>query len=848
MSDKTIKSIKTKIKEYILQGISSQKGIGVESEHFVCDAGKKAVPYDILAGCMRETADRYHWELQYIDGFVLGMKCDDYYLSLEPGCQLEISIPPQKEIGRIGEIYRSFRAVWDDVLRKKGYRLIAKGVSPLVESGTSTPDDIALLPKKRYQYMDEYFKKTGKHGCYMMKATASLQISIDYSSSEDAVRKLRLLEIMTPLLALLMENTNRPVDTGKWKRHLLRQQIWNDVDAERCGYIPGSLKDGFSIEDYCEYICRKPLAVADCGQGAVPTSETAYEVYEKNRIAEEQEFIEYVLSMFFFHIRVKQYLEIRMADSVPEKRMLGYAALIKGLMYTEEGLSELEALFGHIRDIKEILQAEEAIMENGYHAVVYGTDVTALLAGLYKIATAHLNGEKEREYLRGVLTLPVFERLYCECVDITDEEHKESALAEHHYMLHSTANYHGLAVKTLYVPKLFTGEEVELFEGVVRTLDSIFDKVIREYKTSIPYRDLFEFDKRTERLILRESRYSCRVPIARLDLFYNEDTRDFKFCEFNTDGSSAMNEDREMNIALKYTKAYREFSERFCVKTFELIDSWVEEFLKLYEEYASSVLKYGTPQVAIVDFLDKGTVSEFEIFRQSFEKHGISCEICDIRELRWDGERLFSPSGMAVDAIYRRAVTSDIEKNYDEVTDFIRAVEADAVCLIGDFQTQIIHHKKLFEVLHMPQTREILTPEEASFVEDHIPFTVSLKKELMNDDLKRKVLKQKEKWIVKPWDSYGSKGVLAGVECAQKKWESYLEECMDKGYVLQEFYAPYQLKNVDLTKEEGWKNVSNLTGLFVYGGKLKGLYSRVSYDQIISTQYNEMALPTIVVG
>ena len=41
--------------------------------------------------------------------------------------------------------------------------------------------------------------------------------------------------------------------------------------------------------------------------------------------------------------------------------------------------------------------------------------------------------------------------------------------------------------------------------------------------------------------------------------------------------------------------------------------------------------------------------------------------------------------------------------------------------------------------------------------------------------------------------------------------------------------------------------VSNLTGLFVYDGRFQGIYSRVSRGKIISTQYSEIALPSVVV-
>ncbi len=129
-------------------------------------------------------------------------------------------------------------------------------------------------------------------------------------------------------------------------------------------------------------------------------------------------------------------------------------------------------------------------------------------------------------------------------------------------------------------------------------------------------------------LILREKRYDCNIPIARIDIFYNEDTGDFKFCEFNTDGSSAMNEDRELNIGIKRTLGYKQLSELYDLSTFELFDSWAEKSLEIYHSAKCAVKR---PHVAIVDFMESATNNEFEIFAESYRKLGLSCEICEIR-------------------------------------------------------------------------------------------------------------------------------------------------------------------------------------------------------------------------
>ena len=124
------------------------------------------------------------------------------------------------------------------------------------------------------------------------------------------------------------------------------------------------------------------------------------------------------------------------------------------------------------------------------------------------------------------------------------------------------------------------------------------------YAKDEDYRRLFGFEPKLEELNLREPTYDSPIPIGRIDIFYNEETGDFKFCEFNTDGTSAMNEDRELNIAIQKTKAYQQMAETHEFKSFELFDSWVETFLEIYH---SSQNPKEHPNVAIVDFMENAT-------------------------------------------------------------------------------------------------------------------------------------------------------------------------------------------------------------------------------------------------
>lgn len=429
---------------------------------------------------------------------------------------------------------------------------------------------------------------------------------------------------------------------------------------------------------------------------------------------------------------------------------------------------------------------------------------------------------------------------YTEIINTDTERHRADFDKQIEYIKNSTAKYHGRVVRTLAIPKIFNSKTVSDFKNIAEVSHRILTKVINEYLTVPKFREQFLFEKQLEDLILTDAEYECLLPVARVDIFYNEETGDFKFCEINTDGSSAMNEDRELNNSLKVTGVYNQLKDKYNFGSFELFDSFVKDFIDIYSTYKN---KKDKPNIAIVDFLDHGTVNEFEQFRLAFLRAGYNCEVCDIKSLVYKNKKLYSPDGMIIDAIYRRAVTCDIMDNIDYVADFINAVKDKSVCLVGSFRTQPAHSKIMFKVLSDYDQLNFLTDEEIDFVKRHIPKTYELTGKNDLFDL-NKVYANKNQWIIKPIDSYASYGVHAGVECkTDDEWRKYVDEALDSGYILQEFVQPYITPNTDFEQQF---NCCNLTGLFLYNGNFRGIYSRVSKTEIISTQYSEMTLATVI--
>lgn len=437
--------------------------------------------------------------------------------------------------------------------------------------------------------------------------------------------------------------------------------------------------------------------------------------------------------------------------------------------------------------------------------------------------------ELTKEYMRLIET----DRTFCE----------ESFRRQVDYIKNSTAKYHGRVVRTLAIPKIFDTSTAQNLKNIAETMHTILCKVINEYLVNPNFRELFLFDSDLEQLILTDCGYDSLLPVARVDIFYNEDNGDFKLCEINTDGTSAMNEDRELNISVKGSAIYNRLKENFSFDSYELFDSFVERFIRIYNTFVN---KKDNPNIAIVDFLDHGTVNEFEQFRLAFLRAGYNAVICDIRDLEYKDRALYTKGGLRIDAIYRRAVTCDIMNDKDSLGDFLDAVKNTDVCLIGGMRTQIAHSKILFKVLTELDNPPFLTESETEFIKKHVPKTYLLTSDNELIDFEN-VYKNYKNWIIKPVDSYASMGVHAGVECKNaEEWKGYIDNAVNNGYIIQEFVEPYVTKNTDFSCDELYADYSNLTGLFLYDGDFAGIYSRVSKTEIISTQYSEITLPSVI--
>lgn len=377
------------IVDYFKSGIKdkSETGkLGVEIEHVVVGEHSRAISYSEEHGVrwiLEQLSSDYPKKMFGDEGDLLGLAAEGKTITLEPAAQLELSTGPYEYAAELQDDYSAFQHHLVQLAGDSGMRAVAIGYHP-----TAKADDLELIPKQRYRFMDEHFAKIGPFGRCMMRGSAATQISIDYYSVDDCLRKLRLASAIAPLLALVCDNS--PVFEGKPRtHHMVRTEIWQKCDPARCGIVPGALDSDFTLEAYAEYALRTP-AIFGIGPNSrsFATDKTFDELYADAPMTTAQ--VEHALSLFFNDIRLKTYIEIRPADSMPLPFVMAYAALIKGLLYSNDSLDALDELTAGVNETA-IEQAKEALMADGYDAVVYGRPATELIDALFDTAIGSLS-------------------------------------------------------------------------------------------------------------------------------------------------------------------------------------------------------------------------------------------------------------------------------------------------------------------------------------------------------------------------------------------------------------------------------------------------------------------------
>ncbi len=341
-----------------------QWGVGVEHEKigFVMPQ-MLPPPYqaEVSIFTVLDMMRRQGWKPLLEGGELIALQKEGASISLEPGGQFELSgaVLPHAyatcfelntHLDLLRQISRKMNLVW-----------LMVGRNPWVAS-----KDMPWMPKERYAIMRQYLPQQGSMALDMMLGTATVQANFDYESEQDMAQKMRVGLGIAPIVTALFANS--PMAEGRATGRLSeRNWVWEHMDPARSGFIDAALKKGFGYRDYVEYALDVPMFFIHRGGRYLDCTGKSFRDHLKNGLYNHPATLEdwdLHLTTLFPHVRLKQFIEMRTADTCPSHMICAYTAFIRGIFYAPQALNHathlVEALLGDIPSIGQ-MQKEASI-------------------------------------------------------------------------------------------------------------------------------------------------------------------------------------------------------------------------------------------------------------------------------------------------------------------------------------------------------------------------------------------------------------------------------------------------------------------------------------------------------
>ena len=391
VSNNQVISHRQQLSDFLLRGARPRDewGVGLETEKLVVDRQTgEAVGYERIRELLSRLDGVGGWQGVYEQESLIGLQGKRSSVTLEPGGQLELS----------GKFCCDISCSWRDLNRYRqhivtmGYDLnlvfLGLGVHPF------TPlEKISWLPKPRYRIMAPYMLKTGDMGQRMMKQTAGTQVNLDFSDEADCVRKLRAAQWLSPVCYALFANSAILEDQPSGFLSL-RGEIWSRTDPDRCGLIEQLLKSNSGLNDFIEYALDVPLYFIERDNQYIDQTQSrfTFRQFLDSGWGDQRATLadwNLHLSTLFPEVRLRPQIEVRSADSLPPRYTAAVAALYKGLLYTEQGLSGVENLFSAL-SVEDFRILHQTSWRDGLKTRMPGGTLQEVVVALLKIAASSL--------------------------------------------------------------------------------------------------------------------------------------------------------------------------------------------------------------------------------------------------------------------------------------------------------------------------------------------------------------------------------------------------------------------------------------------------------------------------
>jgi hypothetical protein len=404
---------------------------------------------------------------------------------------------------------------------------------------------------------------------------------------------------------------------------------------------------------------------------------------------------------------------------------------------------------------------------------------------------------------------------------------------------------------TVLRPRFLTPAQYAFLQNATARLLPAFDRMYDRAIEDAEFRSQFRMLDWEEQLLPLHPGFRDPSPVSRLDAFFTHERGGLKFTEYNaeTPAAAAYN---DVLAELTYgLPVMRLFLRRYEVRPQPARHLVMHALLESYRSWSG---QRSLPRIAILDWREVPTYSEFVITAEYLRSQGLECVIADPREVEYRDGRLYA-DGMHVDLIYKRVLITELIERGGMDHPVVRAVRDGAVCMVNPFRCKILHKKASLAVLSDERNNAMFTADQLGAIQAHIPWTrvVEERTTMFHDDvvdLLPFTAANRERLVLKPNDEYGGSGIVLGWEVSQSDWEQALRLAIAEPYIVQERIVlptePYpSLVDGELLISD---RILDTAPFVFHGAWMDGCLTRLSSDPLVNVSAGSgSSLATFVV-
>lgn len=405
---------------------------------------------------------------------------------------------------------------------------------------------------------------------------------------------------------------------------------------------------------------------------------------------------------------------------------------------------------------------------------------------------------------------------------------------------------------TVLRPRFLTPEQYRFLQTRVDSLIGAFDRAYEAAIADREFRKQFALEDWEEQLVEHDSGFREPSPVSRLDAFFVPERGGLRFTEYNAETPAGASYGDLLAEVFLGLPVMREFLKRHEVRPLLARHQVLHALVDAFHQWAG---RREAPRIAVLDWREVPTYSEFVVTVDYFRSQGIECIIADPREVEYRNGKLMV-GDFHITLIYKRVLISELVQRGGLDHPVVRAVLDGAVCMVNPFRCKILHKKASLAVLSDERNAHLFNSTEQAAIDATIPWTRLVEERTTarageQIDLLPWMAENREHLVLKPNDEYGGTGIVLGWEVDDEAWQQAIQTAIAEPYVVQERvplpHEPYP--SMVNGKVELIERMVDTAPFIFHGAFMDGCLTRMSTAALLNvTAGGGSSVPTFVIA